>query len=189
MYYESCIRYTYSYSGVIIVKTARAEFIELMTHNSMSNGLDELSSKIMGTLFIEPCEISLEELATKTGYSLSAVSTSSKLLESLGAIKRLKKPKSKKVFYFMEKDMFGTFIRMLKQKKDTVVRPSLKKLPEIIAQYKTKKNQSKAIEKELKIVENYYNQLKAHDSITDKMVELLEEAYDKHVLFKKPKKN
>ena len=169
-----------------MVENARNEFIQLMTQNTMSNGLDELSSRITGILFIEPREISLEEIAKKTGYSISAVSGSSKLLEKLNIIKRLKKPGSRKVFYFMEKDIFCIFIRALKMKRDKVVKPSLERLPVIIAHYKKKKVPGTA--DELKIVENYYCQVKAFGRILEKMLEITENAYTQHVQFKKPSK-
>ena len=43
-----------------MVESVRNEFIELMARNFKQNGFDDCTSKIVGTLYIEPKEISLE---------------------------------------------------------------------------------------------------------------------------------
>ncbi|WP_269850600.1 GbsR/MarR family transcriptional regulator [Methanosarcina horonobensis] len=122
-----------------MIKNPRDEFIQLIVHNSKVQGLDELTSQILAVLFIEPEEIPLEELAEKTGYSLSAVSTASKFLASIGLIKKFRKPGSKKVYLFMEKDMISIGVRILRAKYENVILPTKQVLPGIIEAYKKKK--------------------------------------------------
>ena len=152
------------------MSSAKKEFIKLVTENSKANGLDDLPSKAMGILYVEQNEVSLEELAERTGYSLSAVSTSMKFLENIGLIKKMKKPKSRKVYFYMEKDMVKTTIKLMRQKLEKVVKPSLEKIPKIIEHYK-KENSQKSKE-ELKNLENYYKQVKQAEKLMEHMLQM-----------------
>ncbi len=152
------------------MSSAKDEFIDLITNNSRINGLDEVSSIAIGILYVEPKEIALDELAEKTGYSLSAVSTSMKMLENFGLIKRVKKPGSKKVYFYMEKDMVQTTIQLMRTKLEKVIRPSLEKIPKIIKHYKTEN--SKESKEELKNLEKYYKQIKQAESLMEQMLQM-----------------
>ncbi|NJE27111.1 MarR family transcriptional regulator, partial [Thermococcus sp. MV5] len=52
-----------------------------------------------GVLFLAKEPMSLGEIAERTGYSLSHVSTALKAMESLGFVVRIKKPGDKKAYY------------------------------------------------------------------------------------------
>ncbi|NIO22779.1 MAG: hypothetical protein GTN38_01995 [Candidatus Aenigmarchaeota archaeon] len=152
-------------------KSPKEEFIELMVEIQRAKGLDELSSRLIGTLFIEPREITLEELRTKTGYSLSALCTSMKFLERVGIVNRSKKPGSRKVYFYIKKDMSSMFTEMLKKFEGNVL--MLKsRIPEIIERYKLEKSSKE----EKKIVENYYEQLLIFEEIMEKIKETLRQA-------------
>lgn len=152
------------------MSSAKEEFIELVTNNSRINGLDEVSSIAIGILYVEPKEIALDELSERTGYSLSAVSTSMKMLENFGLIKRVKKPGSKKVYFYMDKDMVQTTIQLMRKKLEKVIRPSLEKIPEIIKHYK--KENSKKSKEELTNLENYYMQIKQAEILMEQMLQM-----------------
>ncbi|GIU69581.1 MAG: hypothetical protein KatS3mg002_0817 [Candidatus Woesearchaeota archaeon] len=147
-------------------KTPREQFIELMTENVKSNGLDDATSRIIAILFLEESEISLEELAKKSGYSLSLVSTAIKMMESFGLIHKLKKPHSKKVYVKMETDILDHTVIMLRRKQKYVVEKVKDTLPEIIANYK----KFKGSKKELKIIEKYYNDTLIFDKIINDII-------------------
>jgi len=149
------------------------EFIELMTENSKVNGLDELSSRIIGILFIEPEEIALDELAKRTGYSLSAISTAMKFIERAGIVKRSKKPKSRKVYFYMEKDILAMWIQLMRRKYENIILPSKHKLPKIIEKYKLEKSENS--EEELRIVENYYKQVLLSERLIKDSINTLEQ--------------
>lgn len=155
-----------------MVESARNEFIELMAHNFKQNGFDDCTSKIVGALYIEPKEISLETLSDKTGYSLSAVSTAMKLLVNMGMIKRTKKPKSRKVYFFMEKDMVACMLDHMKKNYELSLLMSKEALPKIIDKYKMKRQESS--DEELKIIEQYYDQIVAFEDIMKNFIEALE---------------
>ena len=114
----------------------KQEFIELMTDNFKTNGLSELTSKITGILYSESGEVSLEELAKRTGYCLSAISTEIKVLEGIGIIRRMKKPGSRKVYLFMDKDIMSKSLELMQKKYEHVILKSKSLLPGIIKRYK-----------------------------------------------------
>lgn len=62
-------------------------------------GLSELYGYIYGVLFFEDGPMSLGEIAERTGYSLSHVSSALKFLENLGLVVRIKKPGDRKAYY------------------------------------------------------------------------------------------
>jgi len=98
--------------------SARDEFIKLLTQSMRNNGLDELPSKLVAILYISPEPVSLESLAEETKYSLSAVSTAMKFMTQLGMVKTTKKPKSRKIYYYFEKDLITFTLELAKKKRD-----------------------------------------------------------------------
>ncbi|UCG95783.1 MAG: winged helix-turn-helix transcriptional regulator [archaeon] len=153
----------------------KEEFIELITEINKAKGLDELSSRMIGILFIEPREVSLDKLAERTGYSLSAVSTAMKMLKNSGLVKKLKKPGSKKIYFYMEKDLMNGFLDLLSKKMQKTVTIMKERVPDIIKKYKSEKGSRE----EIKILENYYRQLMAMEKIMKKMICIIEDAHRK----------
>jgi len=151
---------------------AKDEFIELLTTNGKVKGLDELTSRLNAILYIETNPVSLEELAKRTGYSLSAVSTAMKFMERVGLTQRMKKPGSRKVYFYMKKDMMAMFLDALKKQQDKIVTPSIEKLPGIIDRYKLDKSEESEIE--LETVKKYYKQVNTYEKILKKMIGMLE---------------
>ena len=156
------------------LKSPKQEFIDLMTENCKVNGLDELSSRIIALLYAEPNELSLDDIAKRTGYSLSAICTAMKFIERIGLIKRLKKPKSRKVYFYMEKGMIMFSLDIIRRKYERVILPTKQELPSIIKRYKNEK--SKNSKQELKIIENYYKEVLASEDIMRKLIQMLEDA-------------
>ena len=156
-----------------MTESPKNEFIELIAENSKGRGLDELSSKIIGILFIEPEEVALDELANRTGYSLSAVSTALKFIERAGIVKRTKKPKSRKVYFYMGKDMLAISLQIMKRKYERIILPSKQKLPKIIEKYK--QESTKESGEELGIVENYYKEVLFFEQILKEFIETFEQ--------------
>jgi len=48
---------------------AEEDFVSLMSGTARRNGLGEVASQIVATLYLEPQEMCLEEIARRTGYS------------------------------------------------------------------------------------------------------------------------
>ena len=156
------------------LKSPKEEFIDLMTENCKVDGIDELSSKIIALLYADPNEISLDEIAKRTKYSLSAICTATKLIERIGLIKRIKKPKSRKVYFYIEKDMIMFSLDITRRKYEKVILPTKQKLPLIIKRYKREKSENS--KKELKIIENYYKEMLVSENIMKKLIQMLENA-------------
>jgi DNA-binding transcriptional regulator GbsR (MarR family) len=162
---------------ISVFKTPKEEFIQLMTENCRVNGLDEISSEVIALLYANPDEISLEELSKKTGYSLSAVCTTTKLIEKTGLIKKIKKPGSRKAYFYMEKDMSIFSLDLIKRKYEKIIIPTKNKLPDIIKKYKKEKsNKSKH---ELKIIENYYKEVLFSEDIIKNIIKMVKKAREK----------
>ncbi len=153
-----------------MVKSPEEEFMDLVMSVAKAKGADELTARIVAVLFIEPKEISLEELSKRTGYSLSAISMSMKFMEKTPFIRRIKLPGSKKVYFYMEKDLFGIFMRHIKMENELALKPMKERLPEIIKRYR-KENYPK---EELKILEMHYNNVMIFSDLMNKMVEYAE---------------
>lgn len=158
-----------------MVKSPKEEYIEFIAEIQKIKGLDELSSKVIGILYVEPKDLSLDELAKRSGYSLSSISTLMKFMENAGLVRRLKKPKSKKVYFYMEKDLAGKFAEILRDRYKKIISLSKKRLPEIIDKYKKLKNSKE----ELKIAENNYKQMLVLENVMKKFIDMLEEANKK----------
>jgi len=159
------------------LKSPKEEFIHLMTENCKVNGLDELSSEIIAILYAEPREISLEELSKKTGYSLSAVCTATKLIERIDLIKRIRKPGSRKAYFYIEKEMIVFSIDLMKRKYEKIIIPTKQKLPLIINKYKKEKSESSR--QELKIIENYYKEVLLSEEIIKNIIKIVNKIRNK----------
>jgi len=157
------------------MKTPKERGIEFFRDAMKVNGFDDLSALIIGVLYMEPKEISLEELAQKTGYSLSGISTAMKMLSNMGCIKRLKKPKSKKVYFYMEKDILNSMLQVMKKKYTNILLRAKDEMPEIIKDYKKSDPKSNG----LKIVEDYYNMVLDFEGMMLKMIDMMEKMQKK----------
>lgn len=140
------------------------EVVEFSQKVFKNFGLDTLSSKLIGILYTEPDEISMDELAERTGYSLASVSTKTRFLEGLAMIQRIKKPGSKRIFYYMEKDLFKMMEKKIEKGFEAEINPAKQEVPKIINKYKNKKLSEKS-KKKLRIMENYHKQILQLDKI------------------------
>ena len=149
------------------------DFSEFLMRIHKSMGLDQLSSQLFITLLMEPNEVSIEELSEKTGYSLASISNHMRFLEVMGVAKRIKKPGTSKVFYFVDKDIIKVQINKIDALTEGVFLPAKETVPEIIAKYKKQKLNDNEKQK-LDLIIKYYNQiLKIEKAINNLKKELL----------------
>lgn len=122
-----------------------------------SLGFDSVLARTVGVLFIEPEEVSMEDLAKQTGYSISSISTKMKLLANTGSIQRIKKPGSKRVYFYMEKDIKKIMLKKINALSEAYFDPAKEKLPQIIDSYKKsiRKSKDANMKEKLRIVESY----------------------------------
>ena len=139
-----------------------------------SYGLNDLPAKVTGALYIETEDVSMDYVARKTGYSLASISNTMKMLETMGVVQRIKKPGTKKVFFYMEKDLIRLNVMKINAMQNNFIKPAKETLPRIIKKYKNKVKDNKSKQK-LRIIENYYTQLLQFEGILGEFIKKLEE--------------
>lgn len=149
------------------------EFTELLKSLAKFQGLDDLTSALLAKLFIEPDDISMEDLAKETGYSLASISNKIKLFEQIALVKKKTKPGTRKIFLSMEKDFPKLFQKLFLKKLEIISIVKLK-LPEIIKKYRSQAKSDKEKQK-LKIMENYYEDVLKFDKLLQELLQKLKE--------------
>ena len=150
------------------------EILEFYRTAGRMQGIDDSLAIILGTLYLEPREVSMEELAEKTGYSLASISNKIKMLEPSGIIRRVRKPGTKKVFLYTEKDILRIMKKNLVMKQESVIKLAKEKIPFIIRKYKNKKLTQEQ-KKKLRIIENYYKGILKFEVIIRETLRKLDE--------------
>jgi len=135
-------------------------------------GVNDVICKVISVLYFEPSEISMEDIAKETGYSLSSISNVTKVLENAGMVQRIRKPKTHKVFFYMEKDIVKLNMQKIKFAHDQI-KPIRESLPDIIERYKKKAHDDKS-KKRLHILKNYHKQIIQFHGILHHMLKDLE---------------
>ncbi|MDK2833839.1 MAG: hypothetical protein PWP63_926 [Methanolobus sp.] len=158
--------------NVVVMKTAKKEFENLVYQGIKSQGIDELSSRLIAILYSEPDPVTLEELSVATGYSFSAVSATMKLLSGINLVEKTKKPGSKKLYFSVQRNMLTLTIAAIRAKSEFMVAPALNDIPGIIE--KCKKSKAEGSERTLRVIEQYYRQMLALDLIFKNLIEYTE---------------
>lgn len=157
--------------------TEKSEFIDeilgLFQKVFRGLGLDALTANLVSIIYLEPEEISMDALAELTGYSLSAVSTKLKPIESLGMIERRKHPGSKKLYFYMDKDLVKLNQSKIHAAMNNQILPLKQNLPLILNNYK-KKELSEKDKKRHDIAKGYIDQLMIMEKLLKKMLVELE---------------
>ena len=123
------------------------EFKDFITEMFRSFGLDLLSSKLVALLFIEPGTISMDDLSKKTGYCKASILNKTRLLEGTGIITRKKNPGSKKIYFYMDKNILKIMKRKYELAYQKEIIPAKNQVPKIISKYKDTKMSKKDKEK------------------------------------------
>lgn len=138
------------------------EFVELFEMFGQMFGLDTLTSKVMGILFLQPEEVAMEEIADATGYSLASISNKAQFLTQIGMLQKRNKPGTRKTFLYMEKDLFAHIDQKMHLRVDASKKMA-EKLPGIINQYDKTKDKDK-----IQILENHLDtEIKLQVLLTD----------------------
>ncbi len=135
--------------------------------------LDTLTSTLIAILFLEPSEISMDELAERTGYSLASISNRLPMLESSGMVRRISRPGTKRVYLYMEKDHITMLRNQLIRREEIKLKAVKDALPALLAKYRGKLD-DEADKKKLRIMEDYYRQLLHFDGLIGKILEELD---------------
>jgi DNA-binding transcriptional regulator GbsR (MarR family) len=138
------------------------------------DGMDEPSKAIFYNLYLEPKEIPMEDLAKKTGYSLATVCNKIKFLEQTGLLKKTRKPGTKKVFVYMEKNFLESTKRHFVSQHEPFIRTIKEKLPAIIDKYRNKVK-SEEDKNKIKLLENLYKQAMKLEILTAEIIRKIDE--------------
>ncbi|MEM4268212.1 MAG: transcriptional repressor [Candidatus Woesearchaeota archaeon] len=149
------------------------EFIAFLERVGKVYGLCEPSVKIFGVLYIEPNEISMEEIAKRTGYSVASVFNTLKQFESLGVVQRIRKPGTKKAFFYTPKSMMEWHISKLTTAKVVLVQNAKQFFPEMLERYKLNAR-DESTKKKLTILERYYKEILLFEKLISKWIKDME---------------
>ncbi len=111
------------------------QMVNVVAQTYRMYGLDELSASILSYLFLEPGELTMEELAKLTGYSLASICLKMKLLEDIWGVHRKKRTGSRKIYFSLNKDYLDGLEEILKksfEKESLLVR---QKMPGLLKEY------------------------------------------------------
>ncbi|MEA1925401.1 MAG: hypothetical protein U9M95_05975 [Candidatus Altiarchaeota archaeon] len=147
-------------------------------------GMGDLQATVLSVIYLEPKEVAMEEISKKTGYSLASISNTMKMLEGAGIVRRIKKPGTKKVFFYMEKDLIKLNLRKIKAAYESIINPGKKILPQIIEKYSGKVEDRESREK-LRIIESYYHQMIQFDELLEDISKKLERMSAENRIFNK----
>lgn len=130
---------------------------------SMGMGGHSLVMNIFARLYMKPEPIAMDELAKETGYSLASISNTIKMLGPVMKLKRIKKPGSKKLYLYIEKDIFSIMQSQMAMKA-AGMKLILERLDPVLKEYK-EKAKSKEDKAKLKILEEYSKQMDRAEQI------------------------
>ena len=155
-------------------KEIEEEFISLIAGIGAFHGLDNLSSRLFAILYLEPEPLCMEDLSQKTGYSLASICNSMKSMEKTGFLEIQKKPKTKKLFFFVNKDLSGNIKAMFERMYEVKIKPAKEKLPAMLASYKKVLKNSGQSRQKFHIMESYYRHVLKSEKIMNLILKELE---------------
>jgi len=130
-------------------------------------GYSEIHGRIIAALMVSGKKLSLQDLAKKTGYSISTLSLSLDLLEFFGMIKKIKNAGDRKLYIELHGDLLEGLKKAFVVRIQKSVNDSLKRFSE----YKENLRASKS--KESKKVMDALNILEGEIKRLDKYINLL----------------
>ncbi|MCF7799235.1 HTH domain-containing protein [Candidatus Woesearchaeota archaeon] len=152
------------------------EYKKIVAEIEQKKGVKVATAKIVAEIFATPEEISIEELANKTKYSLATISNNVSFLEQIGVISRIKKPGSKRIYVTAERDFINILIKSMNKNHEIAVRPLKQILPGLIAEQKKlvkhaqESNRKKQLKEELNIIQQHYEQVRIMEQLLDHVI-------------------
>jgi DNA-binding transcriptional regulator GbsR (MarR family) len=130
-----------------------------------SLGYSEVYGRIIACLLINGGAVSLNDISKETGYSSSMVSLSVDFLETIGMIKRVKKPGDKKLYLQSTGTLLDGLKKVILMRIEKNVSNSLQQFDEYRKEIKKLRNKEsekllkavEILEKEIKRMNDYIN--------------------------------
>ena len=102
--------------GARDIDAVRADFIERIAVVAQGEGLPRIAGRIFAALVFDGRPISFGELADSLQVSRGSISTSARLLEERGVIKRVSKPGERQDYFRVGDAPFVTMLRDAKER-------------------------------------------------------------------------
>lgn len=150
------------------IKSLDGELEKLLLKTGNEYNHPKILQKMMFMLLISDKEVSMEELAKGTGYSLATLSNTIKHAEKMNMIERIPHPKTKRVYVKTKYNFYNLIKNTLKKQYENFT-PKVSKINEIEGKYK--KIKSNEIHKRIKLI----NDVKKLNNKIKKINEILEE--------------
>ncbi len=124
-------------------------------------GYSEVHGMIISSLLVENKPLSLDDIAKKTGYSLSSISISLDLLELVGIIRKMKNTGDRKIYVKLEGDLLESLRTafILKLKKEILKTKMEMSKHRSDSKDKNTSQMILTMEKELKRLDTYIDRL------------------------------
>jgi DNA-binding transcriptional regulator GbsR (MarR family) len=134
-----------------------------------SIGFSPIHGNIIAALLVGGSSLSLQDIAKKTGYSVSMISLSLDLLEILGIIRKLKKPTDRKLYIELGSDLLESLKRILLMRINKNISDSLLEFEQSKKMLENLKGENKKdVMKAIKTLEGQINRLKMYvDLLSD----------------------
>ena len=154
------------------LKELEKDFTEYSFGMSRALGMPDLHANLLSILFLEPEPVSMEELAKRTGYSLSAISTAMSFLQNINQVRKTRK--ARKVYYTTEKDGRKVIRDVLSKVREAKLKPTSEYIPGIIKKYEKIAKKNEEVKIRLEIIKKYHKQMLKVDALLKKALEEME---------------
>ena len=126
-----------------------------------SMGFSPIHGNIIGSLIIGGGSLPLQGIAKRTGYSVSMISLSMDLLEILGIVKKVKKPRDRKLYIQLNGDLLESLKKIFLLRVKKGITDSLREFEE--SKQKLKKLEGKRKKEVLKAIETLEREIRRLD--------------------------
>jgi len=111
----------------------RSDFIEKTGLTAQADGLPRIAGRVFGMLIYDGDVVSFGDLATKLQVSRASISTSIRILEERGLVKRLTKPGERGDFFQLAPNPYATMLEGIQKRNRAIQRDiaeTIQSLPE-----------------------------------------------------------
>lgn len=115
------------------LKTIRSDFIEKIGVITQAEGMPRIAGRVFGMLVFDGTAVSFADLAERLQVSRASISTSVRLLEERGLIKRIAKPGERQDFFQLAPAPYTTMLEGVQRRTRSVrneIFETLQSLPE-----------------------------------------------------------
>ena len=112
----------------------RRDFIEKVGMITQAEGLPRIAGRIFGMLVFDGEEVSFGDLATRLDVSRASVSTSVRLLEERGLVKRIAKPGDRQDFFQLASNPYATMVEGVQKRTKQALSEITETIDELPAQ-------------------------------------------------------